>query len=160
LPSGELRRCRASVHGESLSFGAITDQAAQRLRERGHIVRWHQQAGARRHRVGDCACHGGHDRQPVRDRFRKRHSVPLETRREHKYVGCQIQFDDTLRWDGAEHRDPVAETVGRDVGVEPRSGGQVAGPVTSDGQPPGQVGNRGNCRDQQIVSFAVTDAGP
>jgi len=44
--------------------------------------------------------------------------------------------------------------VGRDIGVEPRSGGQVAGPVTSDGQPPGQVGNRSNCRDQQIVSFA------
>src|SRR6266568_7397013 len=63
------------------------------------------------------------------------HPVPLETRREHKYVGCQIQFDDTLRWDGAEHRDPVVETVGRDIGVEPRSGGQVAGPVTSDGQP-------------------------
>src|SRR5262249_38306547 len=72
---------------------------------------------------------------------RKRHPIPLETRREHKYVGCQIQFDDTLRWDGAEHRDPVAETVGRDIGVEPRSGGHVAGPVTSDGQPPGQVGN-------------------
>ena len=89
------------------------------------------------------------DRQPVRDRFRKRHPISLETRREHKYVGCQIQFVDTLRWDGAEHRDPVAETVGGDVGVEPPSGGQVAGPVTSDGQPPGQVGNRSGGRSQQ-----------
>ena len=100
LPSGELRRCRASVPGEPLSFGTIADQAAQRLRQRGHIVRRHQQAGARRHRVGDRSRHGGHDRQPVRDRLRKRHPIPLETRREHEYVGCQTQFDDTLRSDG------------------------------------------------------------
>jgi hypothetical protein len=52
LPSGELRRCRASVPGEPLSFGTIADQAAQRLRQRGHIVRRYQQAGARRYRVG------------------------------------------------------------------------------------------------------------
>src|SRR5687767_3131234 len=31
LPSGELPRCRASVHGEPLSFGTIADEAAQRL---------------------------------------------------------------------------------------------------------------------------------
>ena len=35
---------------------------------RGNVVRRHQQAGALRHRVGDCAPRGGHDRQPVRDR--------------------------------------------------------------------------------------------
>jgi hypothetical protein len=56
-------------------------------------------------------------------------------------------------WDGAEHRDPVTEHMGRNVSLEARSGGHVARPVTSDGQPPGQVGNHSDCRDQQIVSF-------
>ena len=43
--------------------------------------------------------------------------------------------------------------MGLDVGVEARGGGRVAGPVTSDGQLPGQVDNRSKCRDQQIVSL-------
>jgi hypothetical protein len=111
-------------------------RAAQRLCQCGRIVGRHEQAGARRHRVGDCAGHGRHDRQPVRDRFRKRHPIPLETRREHKYVGCQIQFDDTLRRHGAKHRDPVAEAVDLDVGIELRGDGRVASPVARDRQPP------------------------
>jgi hypothetical protein len=45
LPSGELRCCRASVHGEPLSFGTIADQAAQRPGQRGHVIRWNQEQG-------------------------------------------------------------------------------------------------------------------
>jgi hypothetical protein len=44
--------------------------------------------------------------------------------------------------------------VRRDIGVEPRSDGHIAGPVASDGQLPRKVGNRSKWPDQQIVSFA------
>ena len=88
------------------------------------------------------------------DRFGERHPIPFETRRENKYVGCQIEFDDALSRHGAEHIDPVAEAVGLDVGVKLRGGGRVAGAVTRDRQPPGHVGKCDQRRDQQIVSFA------
>src|SRR5262245_42165368 len=90
----------------------------------------------------------------MRDRTRNRHPIAFEARRKHKYVGLQIQFHNTLGWQGAEYSNPVAQTAGRDIGVEPRSGGRVAGPVTNDGQPPSQIRNSSECCDQQIVSLA------
>src|SRR5690349_9907836 len=89
----------------------------------------------------------------MRYRFGNRHAIALETRREHKHVGGQIQFDDALRRHGTEYRDPVAETVGSDIGIELRGGGRIARTVTSNRQPPGHVGKRGKRRNQQVVTF-------
>jgi hypothetical protein len=63
------------------------------------------------------------------------------------------QFDDTLMADGAEHRDLSRSPWAEMSASRRRSGSQVAGHVTSDGQPPGRSVIVAVRRDQQIVSF-------
>src|SRR5436190_16331161 len=56
----------------------------------------------------------------------------------------------------AKHRDPVAEAVGLNVGVELRAGGRVTRPLTGDRQLPRQIARRaGSSREFVSAPFRL-----
>ncbi len=88
------------------------------------------------------------------DRLGIGHAVTFETGGEDEQIGFRVKRREALRRYRAGRLDPVANPTARNVGIEMRGGLAVAGAVARYRQPPWQVAERRQRRDQHVKTLA------